>query len=365
MINLVYIGSDIGDITVNAFNAITESDIILNYDNIDLSILDEYIKDKEIISNVIDDIEEEDIYSKLGESYSKIEYCVYKSREGKTVTIVSSNNPNIYTVANVLIQISLKHNDIELKIHPGVSPVDYSASLLGAPLNDYAVIDLNNIIVAEEELEGKIKSALENDFVLFIYNLKGLYGEDENHNFNILKKIVNDFNKDLLVGIVNGESHEICKFKDINDERINEKTTLIIGNRLTYVLEDFMVTSSDYMVKPKFIEQNMDFFERYLKGETPRGLDMECDYLPCHKELETCDFCYCPFYPCADGLTGGEWIKEKNVWSCQYCDWVHLEEPCLKIREGLDGILDEKEDLKSKHIELLKLRRQSLLNTLK
>ena len=36
MINLVYIGSDIGDITVNAFNAITESDIILNFDNIDL-----------------------------------------------------------------------------------------------------------------------------------------------------------------------------------------------------------------------------------------------------------------------------------------------------------------------------------------
>ena len=58
MINLVYIGSDIGDITVNAFNAITESDIILNFDNIDLSILDEYTKDKEIISNVIEDDEE-------------------------------------------------------------------------------------------------------------------------------------------------------------------------------------------------------------------------------------------------------------------------------------------------------------------
>jgi precorrin-3B C17-methyltransferase len=92
---------------------------------------------------------------------------------------------------------------------------------------------------------------------------------------------------------------------------------------------------------------------------------MECDYLPCHTELEACDFCYCPFYPCADGVTGGEWIKEKNIWSCQFCDWIHLEEPCLAIREGLDGILEETEDLKTKHIELLKMRRQSLLKTLK
>lgn len=363
MINLVYIGSDIGDITVNAFNAITEADIILNHDNIDLSILDEYIKDKEIIST--DSPEDGDIYSLLEESYSKIEYCIYKSREDKIVTIISSNNPNIYTLANVLIQISSKHNDVELKIYPGVSPVDYTASLLGAPLNDYAAIDLNNIIVSKEELEAKIKSALDNDFVLFIHNLKGIYGEDENHNFNMLKGIVNDFNSELLVGIVNGESHEILKFKDINDDSINEKTSLVIGNRLTHTLDDFMVTSSDYIVKPKFISQNMDFFERYLKDETPKGLDMECEYLPCHKELEACDFCYCPFYPCADGVTGGEWIKEKNVWSCQFCDWIHLEEPCQTIREWLDDILKETEDLKSKHMELLKLRRQSLLKTLK
>ena len=126
-----------------------------------------------------------------------------------------------------------------------------------------------------------------------------------------------------------------------------------------------MVTSCDYIVKPKFISQNMDFFERYLKDETPKGIDHDCDYLPCHKKLESCDFCYCPFYPCADGLTGGEWIKGKNVWSCQHCDWIHLEEPCKAIREGLDDILKEPNDLKKKHIELLKLRRECLLKTLK
>lgn len=384
MINLISMGSDIGNITVNAFNAIIESDIIVNYDNLDLSDLDTYIKDKEIIVNDLDESEvvdesdndvivgldesesfEEtsDIYSKLEESYSKIELAISRSSQ-KNVALICSNKRNIYGIANLLIQISSKYDDVELKIYPAVSPIDYSSAVLGAPFNDFVSIDLNNPLVCDKELKNKIKSALKNDFVLFIHNPIGEDGDKA--NFNLLKELVNDFNDELLVGIVNESySYEISCFKDINEESIKEDSALIIGNRLTYKLEDYMVTSSEYIVKPKFISQNIDFFERYLKDETPKGLDYDCEYLPCHKALEACDFCYCPFYPCADGLTGGEWIKNKDVWSCQHCDWIHLEEPCQAVRKGLEDILEDKNDLKSKHMELLKLRRECLLKTLK
>ncbi len=384
MINLISMGSDIGNITVNAFNAIIESDIIVNYDNLDLSDLDTYIKDKEIIVNDLDESEvvdesnneviigldesesfEEtsDIYSKLEESYSKIELAISRSSQ-KNVALICSNKRNIYGIANLLIQISTKYDDVELKIYPAVSPIDYSSAVLGAPFNDFVSIDLNNPLVCDKELKNKIKSALKNDFVLFIHNPIGEEGDKT--NFNLLKEIVNDFNDELLLGIVNERySYEISCFKDINEESIREDSTLIIGNRLTYKLDDYMVTSCEYIVKPKFISQNIDFFERYLKDETPKGLDYDCEYLPCHKALEACDFCYCPFYPCADGLTGGEWIKNKDVWSCQHCDWIHLEEPCQAVRKGLEDILEDKNDLKTKHMELLKLRRECLLKTLK
>ena len=395
MINLISMGSDIGNITINVFNAIIESDIIVNYDNLDLSDLDTYIKDKEIIVNALDESnndvvigldesesvnesnneegigldesesmeETSDVYSKLEESYSKIELAISKASQNN-VALICSNKRNIYGIANLLIQISSKYNDVELKIYPAVSPIDYSSAVLGAPFNDFVSIDLNNPIVSDKELKNKIKLALKNDFVLFIHNPIG--EDDEKANFNMLKEIVNDFNNELLVGIVNeGYSYEISNFKDINEESVRENSTLVLGNRLTYKLEDYMVTSSDYIVKPKFISQNIDFFERYLKDETPKGLDYDCEYLPCHKELEACDFCYCPFYPCADGLTGGEWIKEKDVWSCQHCDWIHLEEPCQAVRKGLEDILEDKNDLKTKHMELLKLRRECLLKTLK
>ena len=383
MINLISVGSDIGNITINVFNAIIESDIIVNYDNLDLSVLDTYIKDKEIIVNALDesnneviigldesesiedssDVYSSDVYSKLEESYSKIELAISKASQNN-VALICSNKRNIYGIANLLIQISSKYDDLDLKIYPAVSPIDYSSAVLGAPFNDFVSIDLNNPLVSEKELKNKIKFALKNDFVLFIHNPLG--EDDDKANFNLLKETVNDFNDELLLGIVNESySYEISCFKDINEESIKEDSALIIGNRLTYKLEDYMVTSSEYIVKPKFISQNIDFFERYLKDETPKGLDYDCEYLPCHKALEACDFCYCPFYPCADGLTGGEWIKNKDVWSCQHCDWIHLEEPCQAVRKGLEDILEDKNDLKAKHMELLKLRRECLLKTLK
>ena len=80
MINLINIGYDIGELTINAFNAIIESDIIINYDNIDLTDLDTYIKDKEVIVKEQSDSDDEnfDIYSKLKESYSLIELGISK-----------------------------------------------------------------------------------------------------------------------------------------------------------------------------------------------------------------------------------------------------------------------------------------------
>ena len=281
MINLISVGSDIGNITINVFNAIIESDIIVNYDNLDLSVLDTYIKDKEIIVNALDESNNEviigldesesiedssDVYSKLEESYSKIELAISKASQNN-VALICSNKRNIYGIANLLIQISSKYDDLDLKIYPAVSPIDYSSAVLGAPFNDFVSIDLNNPLVSEKELKNKIKFALKNDFVLFIHNPLG--EDDDKANFNLLKETVNDFNDELLLGIVNESySYEISCFKDINEESIKEDSALIIGNRLTYKLEDYMVTSSEYIVKPKFISQNIDFFERYLKDET-------------------------------------------------------------------------------------------------
>lgn len=78
------------------------------------------------------------------------------------------------------------------------------------------------------------------------------------------------------------------------------------------------------------------------------GIDKGCKYYPCHKGLEDCTFCYCPFYPCEDVSTGGKWITE-GIWSCKDCNWVHRTEIASKVLEKIvNAGIDKLEDIEEK-----------------
>lgn len=54
-------------------------------------------------------------------------------------------------------------------------------------------------------------------------------------------------------------------------------------------------------------------------------INKACAYFPCHKNLEDCTFCYCPFYPCENDALG-KFIFTKDrrkIWSCMDCSWIH------------------------------------------
>ena len=67
-------------------------------------------------------------------------------------------------------------------------------------------------------------------------------------------------------------------------------------------------------------------------------MNKACAYYPCHKILEDCTFCYCPFYPCLDKSLGKYVYSEKSkngVWSCQECNWIHRK----KVVEEILGLV--------------------------
>jgi adenosylcobinamide hydrolase len=50
-----------------------------------------------------------------------------------------------------------------------------------------------------------------------------------------------------------------------------------------------------------------------------------CPYFPCHFPGQSCDFCYCPFYPCADESLG-QWVESSSggrIWNCAGCTLLH------------------------------------------
>ena len=157
MINVVGIGPSREDMTIRALNAISNADVIIGY--------------KAYIKQIADLIEGKEIFKKgMGDEIERAEIAVEKSREGKKVAIISSGDPGVFGMANVFFQLIGKYSDVEVEVIPGVTAASFAASKLGAPLHDFAVISLSDILTPISEIKRKVEFAAKGDFVIAIYN---------------------------------------------------------------------------------------------------------------------------------------------------------------------------------------------------
>ncbi len=74
--------------------------------------------------------------------------------------------------------------------------------------------------------------------------------------------------------------------------------------------------------------------EIIIKRLTEDYLLQSCDYLFCHNEMETCNLCFCIFYPCEDTNLGEYKISRRGtkVWSCMRCEWIHMKDTLERLR---------------------------------
>lgn len=143
MINVVGIGQNRENMTLGAVKAVEESDVIIGY--------------KKYINQINDLISDKEIFKKgMGDEIARAELAIKRSLKGQTVALISSGDPGVFGMANVLYQIISKYDDVDVKVYPGVSAVNYAADKLGAPLNDFAAISLSNILTPLSEIEKKI-----------------------------------------------------------------------------------------------------------------------------------------------------------------------------------------------------------------
>lgn len=72
-----------------------------------------------------------------------------------------------------------------------------------------------------------------------------------------------------------------------------------------------------------------------------------CEFFPCHKNLEDCTFCYCPFYACGNKKRGkyltvyGVHGEEKLTWDCSKCTWIHKKKVVDQIFAEVRKIHDK------------------------
>ncbi|MDE4077959.1 MAG: precorrin-3B C(17)-methyltransferase [Methanosphaera sp.] len=352
MISLIGIGSKREHMTLKAADRIKEADVIIAY--------------KPYLTHIEDLIEGKEVYRRgMGDEMDRVELAIEKEKEGKKVAIISSGDPGIYGMANVYFQIIDKYSNLEFEVIPGVTAATYSASALGAPLHDLAIISLSDLLTPLEEIQRKIKYAAIADLVIAFYNPKS---KTRTKPFETACDIlVENRNPETPVGIVTTKGTEtithICKLKELKDQDINMSTTIIVGNSLTYVKKGKMITPRGYKMDAKLPELTEQFYDRFFKGDIQIGPNTDCEYFPCHGEQENCTFCYCPFYPCADGSTGGNWIEDKNVWNCKECNWIHKDAVVDEVLDYVKENIKSMEDFDTKKKDLLKLRRATIYKT--
>ncbi len=349
MISVIGIGPSREDMSIRALNAIKNAEVIIAY--------------KAYIKPIEDLLDGKEIIKKgMGDEIERAEIAIQKSRESKNVAIISSGDPGVFGMGNVIFQLIGKYSDVEVEVIPGVTAATFAASKLGAPLHDFAVISLSDILTPLSEIKRKVEFASKGDFVIAIYNpMSKTRKEPFNEAYRVL---LENKKPSTPVGIVksgdNGVDTTVTTLEELKNHEINMSTTVIIGNSMTYVQDGYMITPRGYMIRSDIHPLSKEFYEHFLEGEIVEGPNLECEYYPCHEDGQSCTFCYCPFYPCGDSSTGGKWIKDKGVWSCQDCTWIHKDEVVNCIMEKFPEIVKEVDDLKKRKKDLLKLRRECI-----
>lgn len=352
MISVVGIGFSREDMSIRAVKALKNADVIVAYKGY-IKPIEDLLEGKEVI------------IKGMGDEIRRAEIAIKKSKEGRKVAIVSSGDPGIFGMGNVLFQLMGKYSGVDVDVIPGITAASFAASLLGSPLHDFAVISLSDILTPLSEIKRKVEFASKGDIVIVLYNpMSKTRKEPFKEAYKILVKIRKP---DTPVGIVKSRKEAtetiITTLENLLDQEINMFTTLIIGNSMTYISEGHMITPRGYIIPSYIHPLAQDYYNRYLEGEIVEGPNMECEFYPCHFEGQNCTFCYCPFYPCGDSSTGGKWIKDKGVWSCQDCDWIHEDKTVDCIQLNISKIIEEVDDLKNKKKDLLKLRRECVFHT--
>ena len=177
-----------------------------------------------------------------------IELC----RSGKVVALISSGDPGIYGMAGLTLELlvgSDYNDEVEVEIIPGVSALNYAASLLGAPIaHDFAVISLSDLLTPWEKITTKIRAAAEADFVIVIYNPKS---RKRRHQIEEARDICLRYRDQANpAGIVRMDGNEpivtVTNLKNMCDFEIDMMTTVVIGNSATFMSGKRMITPRGY-----------------------------------------------------------------------------------------------------------------------
>ncbi|PJC87400.1 precorrin-3B C(17)-methyltransferase [Vibrio sp. HA2012] len=175
------------------------------------------------------------------------------AQAGKTVALISSGDAGIYGMAGLILEMVTKHDwNVEVKVIPGMTASIAAGAILGAPLmHDFCHISLSDLLTPWAIIEKRIIAAAEADFVTCFYNPRSR--GREGHLKQAFELMSPYKGPQTPVGIVKEagrrkEAKWITTFAEMDFERVDMRTMVIVGNQSTYIDQGLMITPRGYLL---------------------------------------------------------------------------------------------------------------------
>lgn len=226
--------------TIEAINAMKDSEVIVGYKTY-INLITEFIENKEVVQNG------------MRQEIDRCKQAVEEAKKGKKVAVISSGDAGIYGMAGLILELVSKEEcRIDVKVIPGVTASIGAAAILGAPImHDFCHISLSDLLTPWEIIEKRLRLAAEADFVICLYNPRS---KGRSEHLSKAFEIMGEFKpNETPVGIVKdvGRANEdkfICTFENMDFERVDMTTMVIIGNKSTFIHDDLMITPRGYNI---------------------------------------------------------------------------------------------------------------------
>ncbi len=209
--------------------------------------------------------------SELTHEVERATLAVRSAQSGRRVCIVSSGDAGIYGMAGLVLNIlscstedagsatattDTALRELEVEVVPGISALNASAALLGAPLmHDFAVISLSTLLTPWEIIAHRLSASAAADFVIVLYNptsKRRTWQLGEAQRLLLASKSAT-----TPVGLVRNAYRPeqkvwLSTLGHLHENDIDMFTTLVIGNSCTQVQRGRMITPRGYEQQPLY-----------------------------------------------------------------------------------------------------------------
>ena len=149
-----------------------------------------------------------------------------------------------------MYEIGEEYPEVEIEVLPGVTAAMGGAAVLGAPLgHDCCLISLSDLLTPWELIEKRLRAAAQADFLIALYNPSSKKRKD--YLARACDILLEYKEESIICGIVRNiareeESMNILTLKELRNTEVDMFSTVYIGNKMTKIIKDKMVTPRGY-----------------------------------------------------------------------------------------------------------------------